>query len=262
MRSASVPLLVRRAARPRARAGPRANRGRASRAAPRSGRADDGCVPLRQVTRRQAGGRQALRDLAHRLRARSTDQPGARARPSRSGRASAPGDGRAASHEDHQDSTKCPTHTAIPADARRVRSARDIAEFGIADHGREREARGPDLPKQRQRVAPLFVKPHGRGNAGRLPLAPAVNHASGRYSAVPRNHARTARPERDGGRHLAVGDLAEGATGTDARRPPSAAPVWESWSRPESARPRRSGITARKRRHTCVASHGACVMKC
>ena len=44
---------------------------------------------------------------------------------------------------------------------------------------------------------------------------------------------------------------------TGAPRRPSACPAWESWCRRESARPRRSGIMARTRRHTGAAVHGA-----
>jgi hypothetical protein len=35
---------------------------------------------------------------------------------------------------------------------------RDIAEFGIAEHRRDREARGAHLPQQREGVAPLLLK--------------------------------------------------------------------------------------------------------
>ena len=142
-------------------------------------------VPLRHVTRRQARAGSAAA-IAGPLRADGLGDLEARRGTAAAASVAAPR--RVASRERPSASTRRRAHRAASVDAacdagwrcRRIRHPQ---------HRRDLEARGSDLSQQRQRQAPLLLKPHRAGIRASC-RASGVSHASGRYSAAPSIQAR------------------------------------------------------------------------
>ena len=134
---------------------------------------------------------------------------------------------------------------------------RVVAEFRVAEHGGDLEARRADLPQQRERQAPLLLKPQRRRNLRALPRLgrqPRLGQIQ-RGAQHPGAHAR---PERGGDGHLAVGDFAQRRRSTAARRRPSVGPASGKLVPSRISTPVRSGITVRSCRQTRSALQGAC----
>ena len=143
-----------------------------------------------------------------------------------------------------------------------VAQARDIAKFGIADHGRKRRSRprGPGAAR-RQRVTPLLLKADRAPESAPPAAAPAST--TRRADTTSRRATRHARPVHSA-TVVAIGSWqsCRGHRSTAAPPRPSAGPCFGKLVPSRISTPRRSGITARNRRQTRVASHGECVMKC
>ena len=145
------------------------------------------------------------------------------------------------------DSTRSPTHTAAAADAA-WRATPHVAEFRIAEHRRDREARRAHLPQQRQRVPPLFLVSRRRRECARARAGPA--------SAIPRADT-AARPATSRGRRsttprsspLGNSRSCQARHSTGARRRPRR-PLFRKLVPSRINTPARSGITARNRRQT------------
>ena len=104
------------------------------------------------------------------------------------------------------------------------------------------------------------AKPTGAGICARVRWR-GVSHASGRYNVAPSSHARTPVHRAT---VTAVWQLATFPRAPQYCRatPTEADPCFGKLVPSRITTPVRSGTTARKRRHTASASHGACVMKC
>jgi hypothetical protein len=87
----------------------------------------------------------------------------------------------------------------------------DIAEFRIADHGGQLEPCGAHLPQQRQRLSPFLLKDDRGGNLRSLPR---IDRQPTLWQIQRRAEEPCAPtgPQRDGRRHLAIGDLAQRPT--------------------------------------------------
>lgn len=87
----------------------------------------------------------------------------------------------------------------------------DVAEFGIGEDGRQREARGARLPERAEGEPPLFLRADRRGNARLLPRFrryPFLGQIQ-RSTEAPRTDTG---PQRRRYGHLAIGNLAQRAT--------------------------------------------------
>ena len=129
-----------------------------------------------------------------------------------------------------------------------------VAEFGIAERPPSREIRRTDL-SQCVRASRNFSGSEQWGECARADGIPTQTLGEiHRGAEHPARYPSTGRPSP----LLGSWRPSQACRGAGARRRPNGAPVWESSSRRESARPSRSGITARKRRQTRSPRQGAC----
>ncbi len=119
----------------------------------------------------------------------------------------------------------------------------------------------PDLPQQRQRLAPLFLKSDRGGDARAFarrvgdPLLGQIQRAAEQIGPGPG-------PQRGGDGHLTIGDLPQ-RPAVLARHADRVRPLFGEARAIEDQQPCRARESrARRRRQTASAFHGASVMKC
>ena len=157
----------------------------------RSGRATGAASPLRQRDHAPRAGGDGRGHRADGLRARRP-RAGAAGSPAgrRGGRCAGTGRERGVPRKTVSvDET--PTAYGSRESVQGPTKRRAIAEFGIGDDGGHRDPRGPDLPQQRQRLAPLLLEADARRESGRGRAAPASATLCGRYSCAPTSQACT-----------------------------------------------------------------------
>lgn len=86
-----------------------------------------------------------------------------------------------------------------------------VAKFRIRQDRGDPKAGGANLAEQRERVAPLFLELNGRGNPAACPRL-RRHPRLGQIQLGAEEPRLRPRPERCGGRHLAIRNLAEGTT--------------------------------------------------
>jgi hypothetical protein len=89
---------------------------------------------------------------------------------------------------------------------------RDIAEFGVRDDGGQLQPRGAGASNEGDRLPPLLLKRDARGDSRDRPSGRILDPGLRQIQQRAEQPRAGAGPERCGHCHLAVGDLAQGAT--------------------------------------------------